>query len=223
MVDMAMLDNLRHGAPVISTDGDEVGKLHTILLDGRDEHVTRIVVNAGPHFPAPGFGAPDLIAVPIEEMVDAHEGQVVLKCTREKFRQLPPFSEWQSGQAPAPQASGQAHRSITDIAIAVANSFASIGGLAVPMESFRRAQFERHLFNDAPVWRDEPHEKIGEVEHVLVDELDEEIEALVVRRGEILGENVILPVHYVVEVFGGIVRVHITDDEIEALEPYDAR
>lgn len=222
MVDVAMLDDLRHGAPVISTDGHEVGKLHTVLLDGRDEHVTRIVVNAGPHFPAPGFGAPDLIAVPIEEMAGAQEGQVVLKCTREKFRRLPPFSEWQSGQAPVPQASGQAHRSITDIAMAVASSFASIGGLTVPMESFRRAQFERHLFNDAPVWRDEPHEKIGEVEHVLVDELDEEIEALVVRRGEILGENVILPIDYVTEVFGGIVRVHITDDEIEALEPYGA-
>ena len=59
----------------------------------------------------------------------------------------------------------------------------SVWKIAVPFETFRKAKFERHILNDAPVWRQEPHEKIGEVERVLVDEVDDEIEALVIRSG----------------------------------------
>ena len=86
-----------------------------------------------------------------------------------------------------------------------------------------RAEFERHLFNDAPVWRNEPHEQIGEVEHVLMDELDEEIEAIVVRRGEILGGEFSVPIDNVTEIFGGIVRVDISDEALAKLQPYEAR
>jgi len=220
MTDMAMLDNLRHGADVLSTDGHEVGRLHTVLLDGRDETVTRIVVNAGPYFPAPGFGSPDLIAVPVAFVADAQDDRVVLAVTREKFREMPPYADY-SPPPPPPEPSDKERRGVIDVAIALAQSFASIGGVPVHREAFRRAEFERHLFNDAPVWRNNPHEQIGEVEHVLVDEQDEEIEAIVVRRGEVLGDKVILPIDYVSEVFGGIVRVDITDEEIEALEEYE--
>jgi len=216
---MAMLDNLRHGAEVLSTDGYEVGKLHTVLLDGRDETITRVVVNAGPHFPAPGFGSPDLIAVPVEDVADARDDRVVLNITREKFRDMPSFADY--SPPPPPEASDKERRGVIDVAIALAQSFASIGGVPVHREAFRRAEFERHLFNDAPVWRNDPHEQIGEVEHVLADEQDEEIEAIVVRRGEVLGDKIILPIDYVSEVFGGIVRVDITDEQIDALEEYE--
>ena len=219
MLDMAMLDNLRHGAEVLSTDGHEVGKLHTVLLDGRDETITRVVVNAGPHFPAPGFGTPELIAVPVEEVADAQENKLILKVTREKFRDMPQFADY--SLQPPPKPSDVEGMGLFDVAVALGQAFASIGGIPIHRETFRRAEFERHLFNDAPVWRNDPHEQIGEVEHVLVDEQDEEIEAIVVRRGEVLGDKVILPIDYVSEVFGGIVRVDITDEQIEALEEYE--
>jgi sporulation protein YlmC with PRC-barrel domain len=218
MVDMAMLDNLRHGVPVLSTDGYEVGKLHAVLLDERDERVTRIVVNAGPHFPSPGFGAPSLVAVPEEEVADAGEDAVLLKCTAARFDEMPPYAEYRFASDQGPRRIEAGRGSIADTAAAIANSLSSIVGLAVPVESFRRAKFERGLFNDAPVWREDPHEKIGEVERVLVDESDEEIEALVVRRGELMAENVILPIDYVTEVFGGIVRVQLTDEDLDRLE-----
>lgn len=221
MVDMAMFDDLRHGVPVLSTDGYELGKLHAVLLDERDERLTRIVVNAGPHFPSPGFGAPSLIAVPEEEIADAGEDAVLLKCTAARFDELPPYAEYRFASDQRPRRVEPGRGSIVDTAAAIASSLSSIVGLAVPVESFRRAKFERGLFNDAPVWREDPHEKIGEVERVLVDEADEEIEALVVRRGEVLGEDVILPIDYVTEVFGGIVRVQISDEELDQLESFE--
>jgi len=93
MVDLALLDNIRHGAAVITTDGKEVGELYAIVLDPRDNEVTAIAVNAGPHFPAPGFGAPDLIWVPIDQMADAQEDRVILTCTKKKLKQLPSYVE----------------------------------------------------------------------------------------------------------------------------------
>src|SRR3972149_2665557 len=81
MTDSHPLDNLRPGADVSSADNEEVGKLHAVIMDPRDNRVTHIVVNTGPHFPEPGFGAPDLITVPVDEMADAQEEKVILKCT----------------------------------------------------------------------------------------------------------------------------------------------
>src|SRR3972149_10598516 len=88
---MPFLENLRHGAHVESAEGKDLGRLHSIVVDPRDNEVTHIVVNAGPHFPEPGFGAPELINVPIDEMADAGEDKVVLRCSREEFRKLPAY------------------------------------------------------------------------------------------------------------------------------------
>src|SRR5438067_1477078 len=73
MLEPLVLDNLRPGAEVITTDGHAAGKLYAILVDERDEEITHIVVNTGPFFPQPGFGAPTLKSVPIDQMVDARE------------------------------------------------------------------------------------------------------------------------------------------------------
>src|ERR1700680_457101 len=78
----SVLDNLRQGATVVTTDGKHVGTLHAVVIDARDDDITHLAVNAGPHFPAPGFGAPRIVSVPIEEMADAREAQIILKCTK---------------------------------------------------------------------------------------------------------------------------------------------
>jgi hypothetical protein len=95
-------------------------------------------------------------------------------------------------------------------------------GVPVPRESLQRASFEREILNDAPVWRQEPHEQIGEVERVLVANETDEVEALVIRRGHLFGEDVILPVEYVTEILDGLVRVQLSDEEIAALQVFHA-
>lgn len=219
-----LLDNLRHGARVVSADGKEVGKLHAVVLDPRDNEVTHVVVNAGPHFPEPGFGAPELIDVPIDEVADAWEEKVELKCTHEQFHNLPSYAERRFTEpiAPGGEKPMPGH-TLWNVGLAVSSSLSSLlTGIAVPAERFRKASFERHILHAAPVWRIEPHTHIGDVDRVLVDEETDEIEALVIQRGVLFHEDVVLPFEYVTEVLDGLVHVRITDEEIEGLEPFRA-
>jgi len=232
MAHKGLIDNLRHDAAVYSGDNEEVGKLHAVVVDPRDDEVTHVVVNAGPHFPSPGFGAPKLVSVPIEMMEGAEEGKVALSCTREEFEAipsyverdfLPPPEDGAEGAAEAAARSPRPVRALWDAATALAASFANqLVGIPVPRETFQVAQFERQIVYDSPVWRLEPHEQIGEVERVLVDKETDEIEALVVRRGHLFSEDVVLPIAYVTEILDGMVRVQLSDEEVERLEAFKA-
>ena len=225
---MALIDNLRHGAAVFTSDGGQVGDLHAIVVDPRDNEVTHVVVNTGPHFPEPGFGAPDLVEVPIAEMEGAEETGVFLKLDRDAFCRLPEYADRDhvpsagaEGEAAEPEPGGPA-RALWNVGIAVAQSLASIGSVAVPQETFRKARFERHILNDAPVWRTDPHKHIGDVERVLVDEDSDEIQALVIKRGVLFQHEVILPISHVTEMLGGVVHAEISDAELDALQPFAA-
>ncbi len=229
MVDQALLDNLRHDSPVFSSDSEEVGKLHSVVIDPRDDEVTHIVVNAGPFFPAPGFGAPTLISVSIDDMADAQEEGVILKITKQKFegyeeyveRDFLPHPEQAAADGEAPHR-GLA-RIVWDTGAALAASIGNqLVGIPVPRETFQKAKFERNILNDTPVWRQEPHEELGEVDRLLVDEINDDVEALVIRRGHVFGEDKILPIEYVTEVLDGVVRVQLSDEEIAGLESFEA-
>jgi len=221
---MPFLENLRHGAHVESADGKDVGRLHSVVVDPRDNEVTHIIVNAGPHFPEPGFGAPELINVPIEQMEDAGEDNVVLRCSRDEFRKLPQWVERDFTPAaptgPEEKRPDYAHR-LWNTGVALAASFASLlTGIAVPAEKVRKASFEREILNDAPVWRVEPHTHVGDVERVLVDEETDEIKELVIKRGALFGEDVVLPMDFVTEIQDGVVHVQLTDEELHGLQTY---
>src|SRR5438128_11718100 len=90
-IDPLILDNLRPGAAVSSTDGRKVGKLYAVVVDARDDEVTHIVVNTGPFFPAPGFGAPNLVSVPIVEMSNTCEKKVNPQRTKRKLSGVPTY------------------------------------------------------------------------------------------------------------------------------------
>ena len=221
------LDDLRPGADVTSSDNEEVGKLHAVIVDPRDDRVTHIVVNAGPHFPEPGFGAPDLITVPVEQMEDAQEDRVILKCTKREFARMPSYVErrFTSPPPPPPSESEQppgerpAH-TLWDVGAALVGALSASGGIGVPAETFRKAKFERQILDDAPVWRLEPFSHIGDVERVLIDEETDEIVALVIRRGVLFHHEAVLPIDNVTEVLDGFINVRISDDELEKLEAY---
>ncbi len=218
------IENLHHGAAVVSAEGKELGKLHAVVLDPRDNEITHIVVNAGPHFPEPGFGSPRLISVDIGQVQDAGEQEVVLKTGAEQFQKMPDYLEQEFFPAPAaetPAEPGGPVQAFWNAGLAIASSLSTLfTGIAVPAEHFRRARFERHILNDAPVWRPEPHTHIGDVERVLANEDTDEIAALVIRRGVLFGEDVVLPIGYVTEIQDGLIHVRISDDELRTLEPF---
>ena len=220
---MTFLDNLHHGAHVESKEGKDLGRLHSVVIDPRDNEVTHIVVNTGPHFPEPGFGAPELINVPIEQMDDAGEDKVVLRATRDEFRKLPQYVERDftpARQAPQVEHTDPAHF-LWNTGVALAASLSRIlTGIALPVETVRKASFEREILNDAPVWRLDPHTHIGDVERVLVDENTDEIKELVIRRGAVFHEDVVLPIGYVTEILDGVVHVQLSDAELRGLQAY---
>jgi uncharacterized protein YrrD len=226
MVDSSLLDNLRPGADVMSSDKKELGKLHAIVIDPRDNRVTHIVVNTGPHFPEPGFGAPNLVTVPVDEMADAREEKVILKCTKRKFSQMPPYVERRYTSSPPSKSDRPPHEGAThllwEVGIALAAALAGPTRIGIPAESFRKAEFERQILHDAPVWRLEPHSHIGDVERVLVNEETDQIAALVIRRGVLFHHDVILPIDYVTEVLDGFIHVLVSDEELERLEVFHA-
>jgi len=226
MTDSHRLENLRPGADVTSADNEEVGKLHAVIMDPRDDRVTHIVVNTGPHFPQPGFGAPNLITVPVEQMADAREEKVVLKCTKQGFSRMPSYVERRFIPPPPSESERSPGERPThllwDVGAALAAALTASGGIGVPAESFRKAKFERQILDDAPVWRLEPFSHIGDVERVLVDEETDEIVALVIRRGVLFHHEVVLPIDYVTEVLDGFINVRISDEELTQLDAYHA-
>jgi uncharacterized protein YrrD len=84
----------------------------------------------------------------------------------------------------------------------------------------RLAPGEVEVPDDAPVWRLNPHEKVGEVERVVFDQATNAMTGLVIRRGFFFTKEVVLPLDAVVEIVAGVVRVQMTDAELKQLAPF---
>ena len=217
------LDDLRHGADVLASDGKEAGKLHAIVVDPGSNQVTHLAVNTGPHFPEPGFGDPKIVSVDMDEVAEIKAERIDLAITAAAFGALPLYEHTHFFAVPdseqTPEPAGVSR--LWSVASAIAAALARLGtGIAVPAEHFQKAQFERHILNDAPVWRAEPHTHVGDVERVLIDDTTDEIEALVIKRGVVFTTDVVLPMRYVTEIRDGMIRAQISEDELKALEEF---
>lgn len=84
------------------------------------------------------------------------------------------------------------------------------------------APHEVEIPRDAPVWRLNPHQKVGEVERVIFDQATGNLADLVIRRGFLFTSEVVLPVRFIVEVVAGIVRIDIDDEALRSLPEFGA-
>lgn len=220
---MPEIEDLKNGSDVFSVDGRKVGTLYAVIVDPRDNRVTHLAVDTGPHFPEPGFGSPTIVSVGIEQLRKADGKSVELAVAEEDFKKLPLYEHEHFYAVPEseepPTETGP--RRLWEVGLSVAAALAGVGtGLAVPAEHFAKAPFERHILDDAPVWREEPSQHIGDVERVLIDDETNRIVGLVIRRGALFGEEVVLPMENVAEVRDGAIIARLTDAEAEALAPY---
>ena len=126
------------------SDGQKVGKLHAIVLDPRDNQVTHLAVNTGPHFPEPGFGDPKIVSVDIEQPARRRRR---IASTSPSPR--PPSASCRSTSTthffavpePSSRPRRPAARRLWNAGVAVAAALASLGtGIAVPAEHFARRQ-----------------------------------------------------------------------------------
>jgi len=217
------IEDLKNGADVYSSDGRKLGTLYAVVLDPRDNRVTHLAVNIGPYFPEPGFGDPAIVSIDIEKLHNADGDGVGLTLTEAEFKELPPYEHehfYAVPEAEQPNTETEPRR-LWDVGLTVAAALAGLGtGLAMPVEHFARAPFERHILNDAPVWRRDPEQHIGDVERVLIDDATDHIVGLVIRRGVVFHEEVVLPIEKVVEVRDGAIIANLTDNEIADLATY---
>ncbi len=205
------VEDLRAGAPVLSRDGDKLGKLSRVVVEKDTLRLTHLVVDAG-------HG--DERVVPLGVLRDATEQAVHLSMDTGEFRDL---SLTYDTQVYRPIADAEQGRiDVSDVSRFVASIPGGLGP-GVMTDVLAKSPDEVDIVKDSPVWRLDPHQKIGEVEHVIFDERSRKITALVVRRGILFTHDVVLPARYiteVVEALGGIVRVQIGDADLKQLEQY---
>jgi sporulation protein YlmC with PRC-barrel domain len=220
-------EDLRHGVDVVSADGHKLGSLSRVVVQKDTLTITHIVVDTGilrsgtPLWEG-GWGLGHDRVVPFGALARVTAEAAHLTMKADEFRdlsidydtkQLQPLPDAKPGQLDA-----------SDLQ-RVAMSIPGEPGAYVLSDVFAKAPDEVDIRKDSAVWRLNPHEKIGEVERVEYDGATKKVTQLVIRRGHFFSKDVILPVSYIVEVveiLEGVVRVDITDEQLEALAEFHA-
>jgi sporulation protein YlmC with PRC-barrel domain len=219
-----VIEDVRHGTDVSTSDGEKVGTVYAIVLAPGSNEVTHIAVDVGPHFPEPGFGDPRILTVEVAHLKSADDDRVDLDLTRDAFARLPPYEHTHFFSVPdsEPLSDESLGGRVWNAGVAIARAISTLGsGLAVPAEHFSRATFEHSILNDAPVWRVEPNAHIGNVESVLVGDTNDELTGLVIHRGVLFPVEVVLPMRYVTEIRDGVIHAQLTDEELQALGKHE--
>jgi sporulation protein YlmC with PRC-barrel domain len=217
--------DLHVGADVVSRDGRKLGTLSRVVVNKDTLSLTHVVVDTGilrsgkPLWEG-GWSLPHDRVVPLAALSDVGSDRIELTMSADEFRDYSvnydtdvfrPIPDLKPGRLDA----SDLQRFVT--------SLPGEPGPFVITDVMAKAPGEVDIKKDSPVWRLNPHEKIGEVERVIVDEPSRKVTALVIRRGFVFSHEVVLPVHYVVEVIealGGIVHVDMDDGALKQLAEF---
>jgi uncharacterized protein YrrD len=215
---------LHAGADVFSSDGHKLGQLHRAVLKRSDLGLTHVVIDigflrSGHKLWEGGLGLDYDRVVPADAVRSATAERVELALTAAQFRDAPEYSEERydpphdltPGEFDIPDVVGEAQR------WAAALGSTPDFWLA---ERLNKGLDEVDIAEGTPVWRREPHEKLGEVHRLLFEEGSGRLAALVIKRGFIFHHETVLPVRYFAELLDDIVRVEISDVELHQLREY---
>ena len=217
--------NLHTSADVYSLEGEKLGELKRVVVRRSDFTLTHVVVDigflrSGRSLWDGGLGLDYDRIIPIDAVAAASDDRVDLNINVEEFKAAPEYTEesFEPVADPSPN-----EFDITDVTIraeVIADAIASTPGAWVTTR-LNKPIDSADLAEGVDVWRQEPHQKLGDLKRVLVDERSGQVTALVVQQGFILKHDVVLPVRYITQILdGGVVRVDLTDDEIAMLRPY---
>lgn len=221
----ALPHELKVGADVFSADGHKLGTLHRFVLRRSDLVLTHVVVEigflrSGRPIWAGGFGLDYDRIVGIEHVASASEDRVELTLTAEAFKDAPEYTS-ESFEEPHDITPGEFD--IPDVVNQAERLASALGSTPTTWvyEKLNRPLDSVDIAEGTDVWRREPHDKVGEVKRVLLDESSSRVSGFVIRRGFLLTRDVVLPVRYVVELEDGIIRVDISDSAIAQLREYE--
>jgi len=218
------LEDLRIGADVVSADGHKLGTVSRFVLRREGMTLTHVVVDTGilrsgePLWKG-GWGLNHDRIVPLAALAGATSERATLTMTADDFREHSvDFSEEYFEPMPDLE---PGDIDIGDVA-RITSSIPGEPGPWIMLETRALGPDDIDIPKDAPVWRLNPHQKVGEVERVIFDEASGSVVDLVVRRGFLLTRDVVLPVRFIVEVIAGIVRIDIDDESLKGLPEFGA-
>lgn len=228
-----MIETLRIGAPVYTSDDKHAGSLERIVLSHEPSEpsggrmVTHLVIDPGfrdlGELLSPGsVEKPRARTVPIALATSVDEDAIRLSCDRAAFLALPLFER----RAYTADTEAQRKRGFRwgDIINYTAATFGLGAAPYMPeteSTTFDEAAGSASLPARAPVWRIEPHEQIGQIERTLVDSSTDRVTGFLLRRERMDEEVVTLPVETIVSIEDGVAHVKLTDSELDQLTPYE--
>jgi uncharacterized protein YrrD len=216
---------LHAGADVFSADGHKLGELQRVVLRRSDLSVTHIVIDigflrSGRSIWEGGFGLDYDRIVPVQQVGSYGHDRIDLVLTAEAFKDAP---EYTVESFEPPQDLSPDEFDIPDVANRLQGIAALIGSTPNVwlVEKLQQPEGSVEVIEGADVWRRDPHEKLGDVSRVILDEVSGAARALVIKRGALLKHEVVLPMRYVVELADGVVRVDIEDEALGQLRKYE--
>jgi uncharacterized protein YrrD len=215
------VEDLHPGASVQSSDGHKLGSLSRVVLDKATFKLTHVVVDTGifrsgePLWKG-GWGMTNDRVVPIGAVAHADSDNLRLTMSGDEFKEMTAHYtdehfELMPNDKPGPD--------VSDLAPILA-SIPGGWGPYVLIAKHALAPGEVEIQRDSPVWRLNPHQKLGEVERVIYEHDSKKVTELIVRRGFLLKKDVRLPVACITDIFADIVRVEIDDAALAALPEY---
>jgi sporulation protein YlmC with PRC-barrel domain len=218
------IEDLRLEASVVSSDGHKLGKLSRFVFERDSLKLTHIVVDtgilrSGEALWKGGWGLSHDRLVPLGCVSRADSDEIRITMSGDEFRDLSvDFSEEYFTTIP----DNEPGRPDASDVVRLATSIPGEPGPYLMQQTTAVHATEADIRADSPVWRLDPHEKIGEVERVLFDGDTGRMAALVIRRGFVFTKDVVLPADHIVEVVAEIVRVQIDDAALKQLDEFHA-
>jgi uncharacterized protein YrrD len=217
------LEDLHAGADVVSTDDHKLGTLSRFVINKDTLTLTHIVVDTGilrsgePLWKG-GWGLSHDRVLPLGVVQHADGDKVRLTMTADEFKDLS-VDYIQEHFEPIPD--DRPGIDASDLRAFLA-SMPGEGGPYLLHEVRTIDPGEVEIKKDSPVWRLNPHQKIGEVDSVIYDGDTNKVTDLVISRGHVFTKEVVLPMRFVTEVVADIVRVEIDDDALKGLPEFKA-
>jgi sporulation protein YlmC with PRC-barrel domain len=228
-----MLEDLSIGAPVVSSEGRQIGTLQRIVVERDERRVTHIVIDPGlvesGNLLAPGgWEKPRARIVPISAVHNVGTEIIQLTLDQRAFAAEPLFeqeyyadADLQTGEV---QPEGEKPRFRLGELIHYIATAAGLG--AAPYEptteiAFQESSKSAEIAAGTPVWRRTPHEELGIIERVLADAETNQITAFVLRPKGRSSKVIQVPIEAVSDVQDGVVHVTLSESDVAKLQPYE--
>ena len=202
----------RIGAPVFARDG-RTGHLNKVVIDPHTRRVTHLVIQRG-------FLLAEDRVVPVELVERATPEGIFLHLTSREVGRQPPYQE-ERFVSPPPDWEPLPGYPATDVRF----WGSPYGGVAPPIlpvveYTIRHGIPERTIVLERSTEVRTRDEVVGEIDHLLVDPLRQELTQLVVRLQDQLQQTVIVPFEWVEDVGDGYVLLKCPREDLRRLQQY---